>query len=589
MANYILSFGMDFLQSFRSPVEAMAAYSSLRRGRITRGKLVQVEARHSVTATKADEWIPVKPGMEGALALGMAHFIIREGLYDKNFVEKYTLGFDNWRDAAGIEHRGFRSLVLQNYAPLSVSEITGVPVDVILRLAKEFATQGPALAIGARGNIYQQMAIHSLNALVGSIDRPGGVLTVKNPPLIDFNSADIDETARRGNNIPALVESEGKFLLPEEAFNSFTEKVKEGKPYALDTLFIVQTNPLFPSYSGAAFIQALEKIPFIVSFSPYMDETTLYADLVLPDHSYLEKWQCHFSFTLQGLPFVGIGRPVVKPRLNTRDTTEVIISLAQGLGDSVSKVFPWKEGKEVIFHVMKKVYDLSRGDLFVPEVEEDFLKELGRRGWRAPGYATYEDFWEGVQEKGGWWDPVYAYEEWDLVFKTPSRKFEFYSQLLKTQMPPNALRKRGDDIAYLPHWEEESSEKGFPYYLKLFQPLVLAGLFPANNPYLNDLASLYAPEKWHTYAEINTHTAEQLGIKNGDLIYLESPYAKIKVRARLTQGTMPEVISVPLGWGHKSLGRWAKGIGEDGGKLVVPKRDALSGGVFITKVKIYKA
>ncbi len=214
MANYIISFESDLLQSFWSPVQVMKAFGYMRREKSIRGKIVQVESRYSTTAAKADEWIPVNPGTEGVLALGMAHVIIKEGLYDKEFIEKHTFGFEDLKDPSGKEHQGYKNLVLQNYSPSVVSEITNVPVESILRLAKEFATQGPALAIGNRGDIYQQMAIHALNALVGNIDKPGGVLTIKNPPALDLPAPELDETARRGLQMTPLAGTDsGKFPL----------------------------------------------------------------------------------------------------------------------------------------------------------------------------------------------------------------------------------------------------------------------------------------------------------------------------------------------------------------------------------------
>ena len=196
MANYIISFGSDLLQSFWSPVQVMNNLAYMRRGKEVRGRIMQVESRFSTTAAKADEWIPVRPGTDGVLALGMANFIIKEGLYDKNFVEDHTFGFEDWQDSSGAKRQGYKNLVLQNYPPTVVSEITGVPVESIFRLAKGFATQGPSLAIGTRGDVYQQMAVHALNALAGNIDKPGGVLTIKQAPAADLPTPEIDEAAR---------------------------------------------------------------------------------------------------------------------------------------------------------------------------------------------------------------------------------------------------------------------------------------------------------------------------------------------------------------------------------------------------------
>lgn len=606
MANYIISFESDLLQSFWSPVQVMNAFGYTRRAKGVRGKITQVESRYSITAAKADEWIPVKPGTEGVVALGMAHSIIKEGLYDKDFVEKHTFGFEDWRDPSGATHQGYKTLVLQNFSPAVVSEITGVPVESILRAAKEFATQGPALAIGVRGDIYQQMAVHALNALVGNIDKPGGVLTIKNPPVLDLPAPEIDETARRGLQMtPLSGEGDGKFPLANITLSRFPERVLQGKPYNISTLLFYNSNPSFSHQHIEGFSQAMGKIPFIVSFSPYMDETTQNSDLILPDHTYLEKWQSDITYTFQGFPVVGLGKPVTGPRYNTRNTGDVIMEIARGMGNPLATAFPWKDSQAVLSDTMKKLYEMNKGDLFAPELDEALLRELVRRGWRAPGYRNFEEFWQGIQEKGGWWDPAYSYEEWGRVFRTPSKKFEFYSQTLKRHLEKrgnnlqalkaSGIEARGDQV-FLPHWESKlnaspDSEKDYPFHLKIFKPLVFAGSIHANDPYLQDISSSYTKQKWNSWVEISPKAAEKLGIKNDDWVWVESPQQKLKFRAKLTPGAIPQVVNIPMGSGHTAYGRWAKGIGENAGRLLTHHIEPFTGEPLMnkTRVKVYKA
>ncbi len=610
MANYIMSFDTDLLQSFWSPVQVMKAYGYMRRGKVARGKVLQVESRYSTTAAKADEWIPVKPGTGGVLALGMANFIIKEGLYDKDFVANNTFGFEDWQDQSGTAHQGYKTLVLQNYPPVQVAEITGIPVESILRLAKEFATQGPSLAIGARGDIYQQMAIHALNALVGNIDKPGGVLTVKNPAVPVLPAQENDDAARKGLQMPPLAGGENSAFPPgNNSLSHLAERILQGKPYKLSTLFLNNCNPLFSGQHISGLAEAITKIPYIVSFSPYMDETTQNADLILPDHTYLEKWQSNINSTFQGYPVVGLGRPVVAPRHNTRNTGDVIIELAKGMGSLAAKAFPWKDSQAAVSATMENLYGLGKGDLFAPELDEALLRELVRRGWSAPGFKDFEEFWTVMQEKGGWWDPAYSYEEWPRVFQTPSRKFEFYSQILKQHLEKKGLtgganqrardaigiEAKGDEL-FLPHWEAKinsapESGKNYPFHLEVFHLLVFAGSLHSNDPYLQDISSYYSQETWNSWVEINPRAAEELGIKNGDWVWVESSRDKIKCRAKLTPGAMPQVVNAPLGLGHRSGGRWTKGIGENAGRLLTHYTEPFTGEPLMnkTRVKVYKA
>ena len=408
--------------------------------------------------------------------------------------------------------------------------------------------------------------------------------------------------------IPLAGGGDGQFPLSDSMLSLFPERVLQGKPYDVSALFFYNCNPLFSHGHIEGFSQAMGKIPFIVSFSPYMDETTQMADLILPDHTYLEKWQSNFTYTFQGFPVVGVGKPVVRPRYNTRDTVDVIIEIAKGLGQPVAKAFPWKDSREVLTETIKKVYAMNKGDLFAPELDEALLRELVRRGWRAPGYKNFEEFWAGIQEKGGWWDPAYSYEEWERIFRTPSQKFEFYSQTLKYQLEKrgvpasdvlNGLKASGveakGDQLFLPHWESKlnaspDSEKDYPFHLKIFNPLVFAGSIHANDPYRQDISSIHSKQKWNSWVEISPGAAEKLGIKEDDWVWVESPLAKLKCRAKLTLGAMPQVVNVPLGLGHRALGRWAKGIGENVGRLLTHSTEPFTGEPLLnkTRVKVYK-
>ncbi|MFI5342188.1 MAG: molybdopterin-dependent oxidoreductase, partial [Candidatus Methylomirabilales bacterium] len=170
---YILAFGAGLLEAGWSPVRQARAVANLRQGTPgRRARIVHVDPRLSVSAAKADEWIPIRPGTDGALALGLAHVIVSEGLYEKEFVSQWTFGFEDWQDASGRSRLGFKSLLLEEYRPEVVSRITGIPLGTIIRVAREFAAARPALAIGGGGaslhtnGLYSRLAIQALNALV---------------------------------------------------------------------------------------------------------------------------------------------------------------------------------------------------------------------------------------------------------------------------------------------------------------------------------------------------------------------------------------------------------------------------------------
>jgi anaerobic selenocysteine-containing dehydrogenase len=591
-SRYILSFGSGLLESYWSPVQALSAYGQFRRGTPERrGKLVQIEPRLSITGIKADEWIPIQPGTEGLLALGIANMMIKEGIYNKDFISNLSFGFENWTDASGKEHLGFKEFVLSEYDPDVVSRRTGVPIDSIIRLAREFASNQPSLAIGFRDRPFHQMAVSILNGLVGNIDVSGGVLIPRTTPLQPFPPSKKDSIAQKGTHADRL--DGGKDLPIMEGPYLFAQNVIAGKPYRPKILFLYYTNPLFSNPSPDLFTKAFDQIPLIVSFSPYMDDTTSFADLLLPDRTPLERWQDDPVFLNNGFPVLGIRQPVIEPLYQARPTGDVLLHLARSLGGEIHRAFPWNDFKEVLLYGIKGVFDAKRGDTFGLQFEQAWTRLLERGGWAAPSYKTFEEFWKQLQEKGGWWDPIYDFKEWDRVFRTPAKKFEFYAHALK-QIHPAFTSRDLKDLSFFPHWEEwkkAGDEKEYPLHLNVFRTMPLTGSRNANQPWLEASVGSYVFERWETWAEINPETAKRLGIVDGDWVWVESLKGKIKVRAKLYKGAMPDVVNIPFGEGHASGGRWSKGLGENPYRLIAGDLDPLSGYPVkeSTRVRIYKA
>jgi anaerobic selenocysteine-containing dehydrogenase len=591
--SYILSFGSGLLESYWSPVQALSAYGQFRRGNPEhRGKLVQIESRLSVTGIKADEWIPIQPGAEALLALGIAHMIIKEGLYDKEFISNLTFGFENWTDPNGRDRLGFKEFVSSEYDPDTVSKRTGVPIDTLIRLAREFASNQPSLAIGYRDRPFHQMAVATLNGLVGSIDTSGGILTPRAVPLQSLPPVGKDPIAQKGLQVERIDGGTKPSLMLQQPY-LFTRNTISGKPYRPEVLFLYYTDPLFSNPIPDLFSDALVQIPLIVSFSPYMDDTTALADFILPDRTPLERWQDDPVFLNNGFPVLGIRQPVIEPLYQTKATGDVLLHLAKSLGGEIQKAFPWTDFKEILLYGVKGVFDAKRGDTFGLPFEQAWTRLLERGGWSAPSYKTFEEFWKQLQEKGGWWDPIYDFKEWDRVFRTPSKKFEFYAQALK-QIHPTFTSRDLKDLSFFPHWEESkkgADEKEYPLHLQIFRTMTLTGSRNANQPWLQASVGSYVFARWENWLEINPETAERFRISDGDWVWVESPKGRIRVRAKLYKGAMPDVVSIPFGEGHRSGGHWSKGLGENPYRLIDGDLDSVTGYPIneSTRVKVYKA
>jgi len=189
-SDFILSFGSGLIEGWESPVYMFQGKSALIQNG---GHMDQIEPRLSKTAAKSDKWIAIKPGTEGALALGIANVIINERLYNQDFVENYSTGFAE-----------YKKLAIDGFSPSIVSKITGIDVAVIAALAREFARARRPLAICGRGagstpgSLQDFLAVHMLNALVGNLNQAGGMVAVAEPDYISWPEVEMDDIASKG-------------------------------------------------------------------------------------------------------------------------------------------------------------------------------------------------------------------------------------------------------------------------------------------------------------------------------------------------------------------------------------------------------
>lgn len=547
---YLLGFGVSLFESWCQTIHMSRASSVMHRGRAgRRAKFVHVSPDFSVTAAKADEWIPIEPGTYGALALGLAHVFVRDNLYDAAFVRDHTFGFEAWRDKDGHTHRGFRDLVSANYPPQKVERITGIPAKTIERLAREMSAHRPAVALGdaaasnATNGLGTAMAIHALNGLVGSIERPGGVLTHRAVPP-SWNAVDADAVAQRGL-AAERIDGQGTKACPlgSGAIQHVPDAVLSGRPYPVKALMLYRSNPVFSKPEGAKWRAAMAKIPLVVSCSPLPDESTLWADLILPDHTYLERWEVVEPAPSSGRPIVGFRQPVVRPHHDTLATGDVVIRLARALGAPVGDAFAWKDYREAVTDQVGALASSMSAGKDAPDRDALLTR---------------------MQLQGGWWKDEYAFERWQDAFDTPSRKFEFYSQsiasrlsalfpekdALESHLASRGVSARGDDLC-LPHWEPPhfaGAPEEFPFLLMPRRGINYADGGVRHLPWLRELpgAGLLA---WDETIEVHPDDAQRLGVAEGDRVWVESPANTRRMRIHVRAGTRPGTVGLPLGHG----------------------------------------
>ncbi len=575
--NYILSFGSHFLESEPALGWYIRMFGYTRREKPgSRAKIVQIDPQLSVTGIKADEWIPIKPGTYGALALGIAHLLIREQQYNEEFIENNTFGFNDWQDRNGTNHIGFKTLVLRDYLPRVVAQITGVQPRTLVRLANEFANNKPALAlVGNRctwtsNGVHTVLAVHALNALVGNIGAAGGVVPRKKVPFTELSPIKNKEISNEGdthkyNQFSSAAKLNGNWI----SADSLLHLLNQDSPRQIQSLFLYNANPLYYTTNDKELHKALATTPFIVSFSSFADETTQFADLILPDHVFLEKWQAVTSPINVANVHLGISAPVLTPLYDTKDFGDVMLKLSHNLSGNVAESLPWENYETYLKTITEGVYDSGRGTIFTESYDESWIRFLEERGWRYPAYLSFDEFWNDLKEKGGWWEP--KFQEGSINYDTPSGKFEFYSQMLKSEfeklqkyIPTSELKKMGfyemGDDWFIPHYNLYSSsddDNEFKLYLNPYLLTALGAGDGAKQPTMLEILGLHIKKRWNSWIEINPEEAKKIELHESDWVWIVTSKGKIKVQVHVYPAAAPGIISIPIGLGHNGYGKFA--------------------------------
>jgi anaerobic selenocysteine-containing dehydrogenase len=351
---------------------------------------------------------------------------------------------------------------------------------------------------------------------------------------------------------------------------------------------VFSANPAYTQPDGGAFKDALKAVPFVVSFSPFRDETALMADLILPDHTYLEKtdeviWPSGLQY-----PLYGLTQPVVEPLYRTRNSGDVIIELAKGVGDSVARAFPWRGYEAVLEARAQGIFNAGPGlTRFKGDTPVWKLQKAG--AGVSPDYKDFKDMLGKVKSGGLWFRPTHAYGNWDMIFRTPTGKFEFSSSRIEL-----ALAGKGGDRASMPHYEEvktDADKAAYPLRMMPYEMINLASGWVPNPPFCNKTLLDNLLLKNESFAEINPKTAAEYDLKQGDRVLVQSPKGQVRVRVNLFEGAMPGVVYLPLGFGHTAYDEFSQDKGVNPNAIIHGGEDPLSGhpAWWNTPVKLIKA
>lgn len=379
--------GRNILESLQVG-ETKAVINGLSRG----AKLIYVDPRYTKTAAKADIYMRIKPGTDMALVLSMINFFIKEGLYDKDFVDNYCSGFDELKES------------VKNYTTDWASKETEIPVEQIEEACYELAKAAPHCFVhpGRRttryGNDTQlSRTIAILNALLGNYQVPGGIYKISSiqgqkPSMCGFSGLGDHKGDERADGVGTKYP-----LTPAELglTNNLWKAIADGKPYPIKAFFGFCSSVFNYSSDFDAIKKAIDKLDLMVTNDIYLTEMALYSDIILPESTYLER-EDPIEIVSDKTPFIRIREQAIKPLFNTLGSWEIITGIGKRLD--------------------KKSWFKSVGDYnaeFIKKVDID-INKLKR---------------DGVVLKSG--SPYERFELGKVSFNTPSSKVEIVSSKMK--------------------------------------------------------------------------------------------------------------------------------------------------------------
>jgi anaerobic selenocysteine-containing dehydrogenase len=507
-ARYVLGLGADFLGTWNSPTSQGHGYGLMRQGRPgIRGIFVQAESRMSQTGASADEWVPVRPGTEGVLALGLAHVILAAKLRPASAGGRAAALIDGWSSG------------LADYTPEQVEKVTGVAASRVDRLARDFAGISPAVAIiggpplAHTNGLFNALASNALNALVGSVEQPGGVFFT---PQFELAAA-AKGLAGRPARAASLAE--------------LTAGILKGSSVP-QVLILDGANPVFTSPKAWMVRDALEKVPYIASVGSFLDETSILADLILPDHSFLESWTDALPESGSMTAVASAAPPAMLPLHDTRATPDVLLEVGRRLARPLN--LPW----------------------------ENFEGLLAETFAALPATSDF-DAWTDAQEKGGWWGAL------------PAR---LTAASVRVDRKPAAFAEPGFD----------GDAGQYPFHFLPYASNAFLDGSLAHLPWLQEMPDPLTSAMWSSWIEINQTAAARLGISSGDVVEVASAHGTLRTAALVSPGIAPDLVAMPVGQGHRTFTRYASGRGANPIELLAPLTEEETGSLAwaATRVRV---
>jgi anaerobic selenocysteine-containing dehydrogenase len=637
--NCLVLWGTDPLASNRMVPNTIHRFGEV----LARGTVIAVDPRLSNVAAKAHEWLPVKPGTDGALAGAMAHVLLTEGLWSREFVGDFKDGRNQFVAGRTVEESAFAeketyglvrwwNLELKDRTPAWAEKETLVPAEQIVRVARAMAKaapktavwMGPGAAMMPRGT-YAAMAVYALNGLVGSIDVEGGVWQASGSLSAAFPKSDayVDDLAkaagkfkkldgRGAKDMPAMMNARpGSGVVTNNIANGMLKD-----PGAAKVVLASWSNFNFSCTGTQRWDKAMAAVPFFVHMVTNPSEMTQFADIVLPStFNAAEGWSVVTNMA-NGYGFTSIQQGAVRRLWDVKqEETEVMWLLAEKLrARGFANLYDYfaKEFKDP---------ETGRTPATAMEFGEIAAKISSAPVWNAkeaPKGDARVDGWADFRRKGIWSGQRYALKKgWGGKFATETKKFEFFSETAKKGLQEHAKKfettvddvlavsgyvAKGD-LAYVPHYEppkRHGSVAEYPFDFIDYKSRLNREGRSANVPWYQEFKKVDPGDvSWDDVLKMNPADGKRLGLATGDSVKVTSPGGSMVTRVKLWEGVRPGTVAKCYGQGHWAYGRVAArefGKTPRGGNnndVLVDDYDRLSGATArnggFTGVRVEKA
>jgi anaerobic selenocysteine-containing dehydrogenase len=619
----LVAWGTDPLASNRMVPNTIGKFGGI----LARGRVIAVDPRLSNVAAKAHEWLPVKPGTDGALAGAIAHVLLTEGLWNREFVGDFKDGKNLFIAGQTIDEAAFAerethglvkwwNLELKERTPAWAEKETLIPAAQIVRVARAMGKaaprvavwMGPGVAMSPRGT-YAAMAVHALNGLLGSIDVEGGTLQTNNVPIGAFPKPDpyVDDIAKaaskhkkldgRGEkNMPAMMNARpGSGVVTNNIANGMLKD-----PGAVKVLLSSWSNFNFSCTDPSRWDRALAAVPFFAHMVTHASEMTQFADVVLPSTFNASEGLSVITNNGNTHGYATIQQPAAKRLWDVKqEETEVVWLLAEKLKN---KGFP-----NLYEYLSKEFKDPETGR--TPTGEREFA-EIAAKISSAPIWMPKKPLpgdklagWADFRAKGIYNTPKYSFKRgWGGKFNTATKKFEFFSETMKKGLTEHAAKYQTttDDIlavsgylargelAFVPHYEppkRHGSVAEYPFDFIDYKSRLNREGRSQNLPWYQEFKKVDPGDiSWDDVLKMNPADGAKLGLKTGDSVKVSSPAGSIVTKLKLWEGVRPGTVTKCYGQGHWAYGRVAarnyanaRPRGGNNNDILVDDYDRLSG------------